>query len=226
MDIRSSIGTAAIIFWALTAQAQGQLKLAQLKYQGGGDWYANPTSLTNLGTYCNTHLKTDMDPAYDYVEVGSSDLYRYAFIHMTGHGNVVFSPEEARNLRKYLELGGFLHIDDNYGMDAFVRSEMKKVFPDKEWVELPFDHPIYTQPYDYTSGVPKVHEHDGEPARGLALIHEGRVVVFYTVEADLGDGWEDPQVHNDAPEVREKALQMGANLVNYAFLKPPYESGK
>lgn len=196
---------------------QGELKLALLKYRGGGDWYSNPTALPNLARFCNQNLGIAFDPDYATVEVGSAELFNYPFIHMTGHGNVKFSNEEADNLRNYLVAGGFLHIDDNYGLDKFVRTEMQKVFPELEFVELPFDHPIYRQRYSFPQGLPKIHEHDGKPAQGFGLIWEGRLVCFYTYECDLGDGWEDPEVHNDPEAVRQKALQMGANIVQFAF---------
>lgn len=194
------------------------LKIALMKYNGGGDWYANiETSLGNLIEFCNMNLRTTIDPEQDVVEVGSPDIFNYPFIHLTGHGNVVFSAQEAENLRKYLAGGGFLHIDDNYGLDKFIRPEMKKVFPELDFVELPFDHPIYHQKYDFPNGLPKVHEHDGNPPQGFGLIYEGRLVCFYSFESDLGDGWEDPDVHKDSAGTRTKALQMGANIISYAF---------
>lgn len=193
------------------------LKLALLKYGGGGDWYANPTSLTNLSTFCNRELGTELDPDYATVDVGSADLFNYPFVHMTGHGNVVFSDQEADNLRQYLIGGGFLHIDDNYGMDPYVRVAMKKLFPDNELIELPFDHPVYKQAFPFRNGLPKIHKHDDKAPQGFGILWEGRLVVFYSYECDLGDGWEDPDVHNDTAEARRNALQMGANLVRYAF---------
>ncbi|RMG84309.1 MAG: DUF4159 domain-containing protein [Bacteroidetes bacterium] len=193
------------------------LKLGLLKYNGGGDWYANPTSLTNLARFCNDHLGTNFNPDYATVEVGSADLFNYPFVHMTGHGNVVFSDAEAENLRNYLIGGGFLHIDDNYGMDPFIRPALKKVFPELELIELPFEHPVYHQKFDFKNGLPKIHKHDGKPPQGFGLIWEGRLVVFYSYECDLGDGWEDPDVHKDPPEVRRKALEMGANLIRFVF---------
>lgn len=208
---------ALILLCSLSITGAAQLKIGLLKYNGGGDWYANPTALGNLARYCNRNINTQLDPDYATVEVGSADLFNYPFLHMTGHGNVVFSEAEAENLRNYLMAGGFLHIDDNYGMDPFVQLAIKEVFPNKEFVEIPFDHPIYHQKYDFNNGPPKVHEHDGKPAQGFGILHEGRVLVFYSFESDLGDGWEDPDVHNDPPEVREQALRMGANLVQYAF---------
>ncbi|WP_420460177.1 DUF4159 domain-containing protein [Neolewinella sp.] len=194
-----------------------QLRLGLLKYNGGGDWYANPTALPNLARFCNQALGTQLDPDYGTVEVGSAELYDYPWVHMTGHGNVVFSSAEAENLRNYLIGGGFLHIDDNYGMDPYVRVALEQVFPESPLVELPFDHPIYHQTYEFRNGLPKIHEHDGDPAQGYGILWEDRLVVFYSVSCDLGDGWEDQAVHNDTPEIRAAALQMGANLVQYAF---------
>ena len=204
---------------ALTASfAQNySVKIARLQYNGGGDWYANPTSLPNLIQFTNTNLGTDIAPDEDDVEVGSPELFNYPFLHMTGHGNVVFSDADAKNLRLYLESGGFLHIDDNYGMDPFIRLELKKVFPNRELVEIPSDHPIYNQYFKFPKGLPKIHEHDGEAPKAYAILIEGRIAVFYTHESDLGDGWEDEEVHNDPPEIRLNALRMGANLLQYAF---------
>lgn len=195
----------------------GSVRIALLKYRGGGDWYANPTSLPNLIAFCNAKLDAGIDVEPLTVEVGSPGLFNVPFVHMTGHGNVVFSDVEAENLRRYLQAGGFLHIDDNYGMDPYVRQAMRKVFPDQEPVELPFEHALYRQPYAFPRGLPKVHEHDGKPPRGYAWFVEDRVVCFYSVESDLGDGWEDEAVHNDPPEIREQALRMGANLIQYVF---------
>ncbi|MCS7018267.1 MAG: DUF4159 domain-containing protein [Cytophagales bacterium] len=201
----------------LSLAQERPLKIAKLKYNGGGDWYANKTSLPNLIAFCNRNLGTNIAPEEEVVEPGSPEIFSYPFIHMTGHGNVVFSPSEAQNLRKYLISGGFLHIDDNYGMDKFIRPELKKIFPELELVELPFNHPIYRQKYIFTNGLPKVHEHDGKPPQGFGLIYEGRLVVFYTYECDLGNGWEDQIIYNDPEEIRQQALQMGANIIMYAF---------
>lgn len=195
----------------------GPIKLALLKYNGGGDWYANPTALTNLGEFCNTQIGTDFNTNYGTVEVGNIEIFNFPFLHMTGHGNVVFSDSEAQNLRTYLIAGGFLHIDDNYGMDPYVRPAMKKVFPELEFVELPFDHPIYHQKFNFKNGLPKIHKHDDKIPKGFALIWEGRVVCFYSYESDIGDGWEDYAVHKDPEELRQKALKMGANIIQYAF---------
>ena len=197
--------------------AQNTYQIALLKYNGGGDWYANPTSLTNLVDFCNKNLKTNINPEYATVDVGSAEIFNYPFLDMTGHGNVIFNDQEVLNLRNYLIAGGFLHISDNYGIDKFIRPQMKKVFPELEFVELPFDYPIYHQKYNFPNGLPKIHEHDGKPPQGFGLLWEGRLVCFYDYECDLGDGWEDPEVHKDSPEKRLKALQMGANIVQYVF---------
>ncbi|HPT04711.1 MAG TPA: DUF4159 domain-containing protein [Bacteroidales bacterium] len=193
------------------------LQIALLKYNGGGDWYANPTSLPNLIKFCNQNLGTNINPDNATVDVGSDEIFNYPFIHMTGHGNVMFSDQEVQNLRTYLISGGFLHIDDNYGLDQYIRPQMKKVFPELDFVELPTNHPIYHQKFNFPNGLPKIHEHDGKPAQGFGLIWKGRLVCFYTYECDLGDGWEDPAVHHDSQATRLKALQMGANLVQYVF---------
>ena len=198
--------------------SQGTYQLAVLKYSGGGDYYANPTALPNLIEFCNQNLGTNISTDVPYVEVGSQDIYQYPMIHMSGHGNVVFSGAEVENLRNYLLAGGFLHIDDNYGMDEFIRVELKKVFPNNALVELPFDHPIFHQKYDF-NGLPKIHEHDGKRPQAFGIIENGRLVCLYTYETDLSDGWEDQPVHNDPQEKRKQALQMGANILMYAFMK-------
>lgn len=201
-----------------TSLAQNStLRIAKVKYSGGGDWYANKTALPNLIAFCNRHIGTQIYTADDIVDVGSPDLFYYPYVYLTGHGNVVFSDADAENLRKYLISGGFLHIDDNYGLDKFIRLEMKKVFPELEFVELPFDHEIYRQRYPFTKGLPKVHEHDGKSPQGFGLIYEGRLVCFYSYESDLGNGWEDQSIYNDPEEVRQKALKMGANIIAYVF---------
>ena len=202
-----------------SAAAQKTYQIALLKYNGGGDWYANPTSLTNLIDFCNKNLKTNINPEYATVDAGSSEIFNYPLVHMTGHGNVIFNDQEAQNLRNYLLAGGFLHISDNYGIDKFIRVQMKKVFPELEFVELPFDYPIYHQQYNFPNGLPKIHEHNGKPPQGFGLLWEGRLVCFYDYECDLGDGWEDPEVHKDSPEKRLKALQMGANMIQYVFTR-------
>lgn len=209
------------LFCCLSAKAgyaqNTSLKIAKLKYGGGGDWYANKTALPNLIAFCNQYLSTQLARQEDYVEVGSPELHLYPFVYMTGHGNVVFSDKEAANLRNYLIAGGFLHIDDNYGLDPFVRLEMKKVFPELEFIEVPFEHPIYNQKFAFAEGLPKVHEHDGKPPQGFGLFYEGRMICFYTYESDLGNGWEDQSTYNDPEELRQLALQMGANIVSFAF---------
>ncbi len=199
--------------------APATLKIAKLKYSGGGDWYANKTSLPNLIRFCNQTLGTNLFAEEDIVEVGSPDIFNYPLVHLTGHGNIVLSNQEAQNLRNYLIAGGFLHADDNYGLDKFFRREMKKVFPELDFVELPFSHPIYHQKFNFNNGLPKVHEHDGKAPQGFGLIYKGRLVCFYTFECDLGNGWEDADVYNDPEPVRQKALQMGANIMQYVFTK-------
>ena len=209
------VGLSLLLFSAF--KPDPSMQLALLKY-AGGDWYGNPTALTNLSRFCNQFLGTNLDPDYATVEAGSADLFNHPFVHMTGHGNVLFSDQEAQNLRTYLISGGFLHIDDNYGMDPYIRVAMKKVFPELEFIELPFEHELYKkQKYPFENGLPKIHKHDDKPAQGFALIWEGRIVCFYSYECDLGDGWEDASVHKDPENKRIQALRMGANLVEYAF---------
>jgi len=201
----------------VTFSQNSAVKIALLKYNGGGDWYANPTSLTNLIDYCNNTIQTNIFKVYSTVEVGSREIFNYPYIHMTGHGNVIFSESDAENLRLYLESGGFLHIDDNYGLNEFIRREMKKVFPDKEFTELPPGHPLFKQKFRFPNGLPKIHEHDNKPPQAFGLFIGDRLVCLYTYESDLGDGWEDPEVHKDPDEVRLKALQMGANIMSFVF---------
>jgi hypothetical protein len=198
--------------------AQSKIQLAKLKYDGGGDWYANKTALPNLAKYCNRYIQTDLDIKDDVVEVGSPDLFLYPYVYLTGHGNIVFNSRQADNLRNYLIAGGFLHIDDNYGLDPFIRLEMKKVFPELEFVELPFDHAIYHQKFNFDDGLPKIHAHDDKPAQGFGLIYKGRLVTFYSYESDLGNGWEDQIIYNDPESKRQQALKMGANIISFAFL--------
>jgi len=193
------------------------INLAVLKYSGGGDWYADPTAVPNLAKFCNTEMGTTINPDVPYIDVGSPEIFNYSFLHLTGHGNVLFSAADAQNLRNYLLAGGFLHIDDNYGMDPYIRRELRKVFPEYELKELPFSHPIYHQKFKFPNGLPKIHEHDNKPPQGFGIVHEGRLLVFYTYETDLSDGWEDPEVHKDPPEVRLQALQMGANIISFVF---------
>ena len=202
----------------LVSSAQ-QTQIALLKYRGGGDWYGNPTSLPNLVKFCNSELHTDLNPNVATVEVGSPDIFNYPFVHMTGHGNVTFDKAESENLRNYLLGGGFLHVDDNYGLKDFIMPQMQKVIPELEWVELPYSHEIFKEPYEFPNGLPKIHEHDMKTPQAFAMIYEGRIVCLFTYECDLGDGWEDQRVHKDSDEVRLKALKMGANIIQYVFTK-------
>ena len=192
-------------------------EIALLKYNGGGDWYANPTSLPNLIKYANQTINTNIKAKPATVEPGSLDLFSYPFVHMTGHGNVIFSDAEIINLRNYLLSGGFLHTDDNYGMDQFIRREIKRIFPNKDLVEIPANHPIFQKPNVFANGLPKIHEHDNKRPQAFGIFENNRLVLLYTYECDLGDGWEDAEVNNDSKEVREKALKMGANILNYVF---------
>jgi hypothetical protein len=199
-------------------------QIGLLKYGGGGDWYANlETSLPNLIKFCNENIKTNINPEQAIVEVGSNELFNYPLVHITGHGNIIFSDAEAQNLRKYLMGGGFLEISDNYGLDKFIRPQMKKVFPELDFVELPFDYPIYHQKYNFDKGLPKIHEHDNKSSQGFGIIYKGRLVCFYDYECDLGDGWESYEVHKDSEEAHEKALRMGANILSYVFLDGVYK---
>lgn len=204
-----------LFLFTLAANAQ---EIALLKYNGGGDWYGNPTSLPNLIKFCNQNINTKIKPKPATVEPGSSDLFSYPFVHLTGHGNVVFNDNEVQNLRNYLTSGGFLHIDDNYGMDKYIRKEIKKIFPNNELVEIPSTHKIFQGPFSFPNGIPKIHEHEKQKAQAFGIFIEGRLALVYTFETDLGDGWEDEEVHNNPKEVREKALKMGANLVHYVFV--------
>ena len=204
------------MFLAINTFAQ-KTQVAVLKYKGGGDWYSNPTSLPNLVKYCNQNLNTDIDANVAVVDAGSLDIFNYPFVHMTGHGNVFFDDSDVKNLRSYLLAGGFLHIDDNYGMKDYVMSQLQKAFPELQWVELPYSHEIFKKPYHFPEGLPKIHEHDNKPPQAFAMIYEGRMICLLTYEWDLGDGWEDQRVHYDSDEARLKALKMGANIIRYAF---------
>ena len=204
------------MFLAINTFAQ-KTQVAVLKYKGGGDWYSNPTSLPNLVKYCNQNLNTDIDVNVAVVDAGSLDVFNYPFVHMTGHGNVFFDDNDVNNLRGYLLAGGFLHVDDNYGMKDYVMSQMQKVFPELQWVELPYSHEIFKKPYHFPDGLPKIHEHDNKPPQAFAMIYDGRMICLLTYECDLGDGWEDQRVHYDSDEARLKALKMGANIIRYAF---------
>ncbi|PZW42520.1 uncharacterized protein DUF4159 [Mesonia algae] len=206
----------SIIFFLLIGSIQAQ-EVAVLKYNGGGDWYGNPTALPNLVKFCNSNIETKINTKIVEVTPSSPEIFNYPFVHMTGHGNVHFNNEEAQNLRNYLLSGGFLHIDDNYGMNQYLRKELIKIFPDKELQEIPSNHPIFSIAYSFPDGLPKIHEHDGERPQALGLFENNRLMLLFTVESDLGDGWENPEIHNDPESVRLKALKMGANIVQYAF---------
>ena len=203
-----------ILFLSLNVFSQ---EIALLKYSGGGDWYANPTSLPNLIKYANQNIKTRIKSKPAVVEPSSPDLFSYPFVHMTGHGNVVFSSSDQENLRNYLTSGGFLHVDDNFGMNQYIRAEIKKLFPNNDLIEIPANHPIFQKPNSFPAGIPKIHEHDGKRPQAFGVFVENRMVLLYTYETDLGDGWEDAEVNNDPFEIREKALKMGANILNYIF---------
>ena len=206
-----------LLFLPLYTLGQNTYQIAILKYNGGGDWYANPTALPNLIAFSNENIGTNIKKEPATVDVGSSDIFNYPFLHMTGHGNVVFSPNEAENLRNYLLSGGFLHIDDNYGMDPFVRSEIKKVFPNTDLIEIPPSHPIFHQTYKLENGLPKIHEHDKKSPQAFGIFSDGKLVCLYTYESDLGDGWEDQEVHNDSDQTRLEALKMGSNILEFVF---------
>ncbi len=206
----------ALIILPIFSQTSS-IKLALLKYHGGGDWYANPTALPNLIKYCNKNLGTNFYKEHVTIESGSSEIFNYPFVHATGHGNIIFSMQEVRNLRTYMLGGGFIHFDDNYGMDKYIRRELKKIFPEYKLIELSFSHPLFHQKYNFSGGLPKIHEHDDKPAQAYGIFHEGRMVCLYTSESDLGDGWEDQEVHNDSEETRTKALKMGANIIQFIF---------
>lgn len=192
-------------------------EIAILKYNGGGDWYSNPTALPNLIEFTNTNSLTKIKKNPTFVAVGNTDILNFPIVFMTGHGNVFFSDDEAKNLRNYLISGGFLHISDNYGLDKFIRREIKKVFPELQFQEIPRNHPIYNQTFTFKNGIPKIHEHDKKRPQGFGLFYQGRLICFYDFESDLSDGWEDAIVHNNSKDVREKALKMGSNIIEYAF---------
>ncbi|MBJ2175138.1 DUF4159 domain-containing protein [Aureibaculum sp. A20] len=203
------------LFLFLNASVYAQ-EVGILKYKGGGDWYANPTAVPNLIKFSNENINTIITEKPESVETNSIDIFNYPILFMTGHGNVFFDDSDIENLRKYLTSGGFLHISDNYGLDKYIRTELEKLFPESKLQEIPYTHPIYNQTYTFKS-LPKIHEHDGKPAQGFGLFIEGRLVLFYDYESDLSDGWEDEVVHNNPAPVREKALQMGANIIEYVF---------
>jgi hypothetical protein len=193
------------------------LKIAVLKYNGGGDWYDSPTSLPNLIKYCNKNLGMNLAADAPAVEPGSPDLFNYALVRITGHGNIVFNDEERDNLRTYLAGGGFLLADDSYGMDKYIRPQLENIFPGSKLTELPFNHPIFHQKYDFPKGLPKIHEHNGKPPQAFGIFYQGRLVILYLYECDLDDGWEDKEIYNDPEELRQKAYEMGANIIRYVF---------
>jgi hypothetical protein len=206
-----------LIICLLSSTISVAQEIAILKYDGGGDWYANPTALPNLIKFCNEQIHTEIVDRPAIVEVASTDLFKYPIVFMTGHGNIFFNDNAVENLRNYLTSGGFLHISDNYGIDKYVRREFKKVFPNLEFREIPIEHPIYNQSYHFKNGIPKIHEHDNKPAQGFGIFIDSRLVCFYDYETDLSDGWEDGMIHNNSESVREKALKMGANILQFSF---------
>ncbi len=206
-----------ILFLILVTTPVFSQEIALLKYSGGGDWYANPTSLPNLIKFCNQNINTTIKTKPITVTPSSAAIFSYPFIHMTGHGNVVFNEAEVQNLQNYLRSGGFLHIDDNYGMDQYIRKEIAKLFPNDALIEIPANHAIFQKPFPFPDGLPKIHEHDGKRPQAFGIFIETKLVLLYTYECDLGDGWEDPEVHNDPKEVRDRALKMGSNIINYVF---------
>lgn len=199
------------------SQVSGEFEIARVKYRGGGDWYNDPSALTNLIGYAKNQIPISIAEKYKDVSIGSSDLHSYPFLFLTGHGNIAINSSEASNLRAYLDNGGFLFIDDDYGIDEHARKMMKQVFPDEDFIEIPFAHPIYTNVYKFENGLPKIHEHDNQSPRGYGLFRNGRLVVFYAYESNLGDGWADPEIHNNPASVRQQALRMGTNILVYAL---------
>jgi len=206
----------SLVLSVVIAEAQ---EIAVMHYKGGGDWYSNPTALPNLIQFCNVNINTALNPKAATVTPDSPELFNYPYVYLTGHGNVFFSDKDAKNLRNYLLSGGFLHVDDNYGLDPYFRKAIKKVFPDKTLEPLAANHPIFSSAYKFPQGLPKIHVHDGKPPQFYALTHEERIILVYSFESDLGNGWEDPEVHNDPEDVRQKALKMGANIIKYAFTR-------
>lgn len=201
----------------IMAQSNESFTLARVKYRGGGDWYNDPSSLKNLIEFTRNRVPISIDPEYEDVAIGSRDLFQYPFAFLTGHGTISLNRTEASNLRDYLDNGGFLYIDDDYGLDEHFRNVISQVYPNEELIEIPFEHEIYHQVYDFPNGLPKVHEHDGKPPRGYGLFREGRMVLFYTYECNLADGWANPEVHQDPESIRQDALQMGVNILVYAL---------
>lgn len=201
------------------AQEAGDFEIARVKYRGGGDWYNDPSSLKNLISFTNQNVPITINSKYEDVALGSTEIHSYPFLFLTGHGTITANNSEVRNLRTYLENGGFLYVDDDYGLDEHIRTLLTQAFPDEELIELPFNHPIYNQVFEFSSGLPKIHEHDNESPRGYGLFLDGKLIVYYTYESNLGDGWADPEVHNNPPEIRQQALQMGANILVYALTR-------
>jgi hypothetical protein len=216
--VASILAASVVVAGSAEAQDRHSFRIAAVKYGGGGDWYQAQTPLPNFIAFVRQHTLLDVSPQVDVVELTSDKLFGYPFVFLSGHGNVVFTDQEARRLRRYLDGGGFLYVDDDYGIDPYIRREMKKVFPEHDFVELPFDHPIYQTQYAFPRGLPKIHEHDGEPAQGFGIVHDGRLVVYYTYETNLSDGWESPEVHNNPPEKRRQAFEMGANILAYVLM--------
>lgn len=210
-------GLLLMLGWLMAPAQQYALRIAKLKYEGGGDWYANETSLPLLLQFIKSNTMLSVAPKEDVVDLDSDKIFQYPYVYATGHGNIEFSPRQVERMRRYLENGGFFHADDNYGMMNFIKREMKKVFPDQEWKELPFSHPIFHTQFQFSNGLPKIHEHDGKPPQAFGLFHDGRLVFLFTYECDLGDGWEAPEVHHDPPEKRLAALQMGTNILTYVL---------
>ncbi len=216
---RWAIGVVALLSvtgWQTSSRVEPTLSIARLHYEGGGDWYANPSSLPNLLRAIGERTKLRVSDREQVVTLDDPDLWTSPYLYLTGHGNVRFAEQDLVTLRRYLRQGGFLHADDNYGMDESIRREFERLFPDNPLQEVPLSHPIYHIVYDMPQGLPKIHEHDGNPAQGFGIFLNGRLAVFYSYESDLGDGWEDPEVHDDPPDNREKALRMGVNLFAYA----------
>jgi hypothetical protein len=210
-----------IFFLGLTIPVLGQkndlFQIGRVKYAGGGDWYNDPTEEVNLLNFVKAHTNLKVKAEYKFVDIASDEIFSYPFLFLTGHGNIVFTDDEILRLRKYLEGGGFLYTDDDYGLDKFIRREMKRVYPDKDFVELPFNHKLYHVVYDFPAGPPKTHEHDGKPPQGFGIFIDKRLAVYYTYESNPSDGWDDPEVHGDPPDKREEALRFGTNLVIYAL---------
>lgn len=217
--MKNTYFSVALILFCLpfAVSAQGKNKIALLKYRGGGDWYSVVDAVQNLTKFANKELGLNFDPEYATVDVGSAEIFNYPFLFLTGHGNVVLSDDEATNLRNYCLGGGFIYIDDDYGMDPYVRPAIKKIFPQFQLTELPFEHPIFHQKFNFSKGIPKVHAHESKPPQTFGLFHEDRLVLVYTFESNISDGWESYEVHKDTAEIREQSLKMGANILQFAF---------